>query len=1277
MQGEDHNDDKVLLTRNDISVQSTRESVESSVDSSSERETTTTTTTIQNDGIFSALLPTTTTTTTTMPENILATTTTTTIVDKQPLVNETNSWDVNKMIPDWIEEDDDDDDDDTDLAMSQYHRQEYTNNTARTRDDDDDDQSVPTTKKGQLLERHSPDMLALILSHLTLEEIMMEVSLVSQALRWACRSDELWRILFVARWNISSSFCSSSSSLFHKKKRQRRCWWYESYRHAYANTHDLWIHHWNIVYPHDGDSPGRCCIVPEEQEENENDDDDEHEQTTARDWTRVCPTCRYSKCRNQQQGLPRLVQEMEERGASVQQEAQNAQDPSQTRAQAIHASTRYSVAKWCHYMQQHGLLLLPSPSTSASGCPPAAAATPKQPQQRQRQRRQGKSSRARRAFARASTLHRTIDTRQFESNSMCFLKDTLFFSVLEPDQSSSSQTTTPELTNVQKELYANDSVNNPGAPSTVSYLGPHQEVTQHSWHVVRLTNPDYARPITFRIFVQRSDCFAAYPSQGYLEPGETVHVFLGVRLLGGLIGRAFDSLNVQREATDPFLGSVYDFESHLPHQPFAIRYMFCPVTPCLPPFFTTRGGIKPSFRPTIPQQQTAATSKHKNVVAYMWENVATEAMVRTQYLSAHVHSSYTYQDVARDALVPFDLPVSNAWTTTMTEGETRPTWAPPLVRVAPNLMHDHRGVWEELERGTKLEMELSDAGEAFRTERDCAICHKNWGARAEELGRLFVLQLLLCEAQKRQTNQAMHRIVCLLRKASLQFVPGVNNSQTSRERLYRLLYSIHESLVQMKGRRNLGKAQRRVLVQLEVIADGLCEMASRGHCGQDQQSLWRNAGVYAHPLCTDGAFGQEPVFGTGNWKQEPEYLDSFRRLRHGPGAYNLGVQRDTADQSESTYCQEKEMPDLDFGSAVANALAVIYDPRSLVVHGIHDRLLFDGTLVRRPSFPSPCFAREGGGGQGTPPPHGTSRLYLNDPDVDGSRLINPYAHFKSSYQDYLQNVPPPGIGRFSVTRLEQGENSASLVPLIPENVATDVTPSSAEVLQSNPPNNNNNANHRAVGADEEQEGPNVHDRFNPILAPGRGPRLFNLFWLMSSHFGWNVAESQGGLPVLVDRQILIASQWVANSLMALPLLYTLLARAAGWITTKPLDYHLEGLPYFVDDNEMRYLSASECAYSAATLFLLWLIMGRYAERKMGRSLERSMMEHLPSRPKGSLLLRLANYIKLAFQRRWDRYCPILLQQLSFTPEWNRRSRKDTDNHLAAWRNKDLREHRYV
>ena len=78
-----------------------------------------------------------------------------------------------------------------------------------------------------------------------------------------------------------------------------------------------------------------------------------------------------------------------------------------------------------------------------------------------------------------------------------------------------------------------------------------------------------------------------------------------------------------------------------------------------------------------------------------------------------------------------------------------------------------------------------------------------------------------------------------------------------------------------------------------------------------------------------------------------------------------------------------------------------------------------------------------------------------------------------------------------------------------------------------------------------------------------GPRVINLLWLLSARLGWRVDDGRRPGAMFVNRGILIAAQWLANTLAALPLALSLTARFALLVPSVPLDYHLDGLPYTV------------------------------------------------------------------------------------------------------------------
>lgn len=1206
------------------------------------------------------------------------------------------------LIPDWIPEEEEDEKEIDTASDSVSHN------------------PTPSSAHLSWLERCPPDVSALVLSHLDLPELA-HVSLVSRTLHQACRTDALWRRKFLSRWN----FVPSQN-------------YYQAYQQAYGHVHDLWVTHDNCVPPDDGDAPGRCCIPsPQSPSYTRN-------LTTDNEWNKYCPTCRYAPLSKER--LPRLVQQALETERSFQQPQNNVKDPVQeteveaaahalllkeqnvemtSPSNAIFATTRYAIAKWCRRHLPLERFLCRPLHTRRVAC-------------------------ARRAFAAAATFYRTLSTQQYEADALHFLTDVLFFNV-GTSPSSLTQEAVEESEQLRKDVYGEENDRQPrGSTHSVAALDPIVEISHHSWHMIQLTNPDFVRPLTFRIFIQRADCFTAFPSEGYLEPGQTCQVCLGVRNLGTVLCRAFEALNVQREEVDPFWAEVYTTEAHLPYAPFAIRYMFCPTEPCIPPSFTSRGGVQqaPSLRPAATAQ--AAASKTKDVVSYLWEHVATEACVRTLYLSAHVHSHYTLDDFVRDTLQPFDIRVNRA-----------DSWGPkpwhtvvdPPVYVGPNLLHKDAKLFDRISN-LRLEVELSDAGEAARTEKGCLGCGRDWGQRSEQLGRSHLLQTLISAVHESQQHVQLHNLVLILRHVyTCVYRKSQQDDSLDMDRASEILYVLHSTLLEKRAHPLMSSTHQRLLLRLESVIDELYDViqiriveselpaiaaAERGRGWEP----WRNVGVYPYVTCSDSIFGKKvdieipaevdlPL--TPIVKDELDYLDAFRYLCHSPGLYSLGQQQDPnhtdviapADNRFYGLSYDQDRPrgsDIFMDSnalALATALALIHDPRSLIVHGMYHLVPPPGTISRRPALTNDLFLRQNDRDEpdlmerasvlvkmwkrcrlekyprpklpSLPPRFGcqSTCLLSTDLDHDSHALLHVMARPQmecyllrhSSFRHFIRNIPPPGVGQFSLRDLQDELNTDVASQLVParafieslqdgatENITADDIESAETVNEEEPP----------VGAD------NVNQNgFNPLAGlQGRGPRVIRLLWLLSAQFGWAVDESYGAGSVIVDRRILIASQWVSNSLMVLPLLYTLLARYVQWIASKPIDYHLDGLPFHLE-TEMRYLTAREAGSVSILVLLLWLKMGRYAERRICRSLERSMRDHLSppvsssSVGKQGIISKIIASCVLAFQRVWDLSCPLFLQRRVFTPRWNRRSDTDVMKHFASWRSRDLREHRSV
>jgi len=1251
-----------------------------------------------------------------------------------------------ELIPDWIEEGDDTGEEQVEeLPAPGPHEEE---------------EKVSARESQSWLEELGPDLSALILSHLSVSELMNVTSFVSKSMYRACRTNELWRAKFVARWNYPQEMKN----------------WFEAYKAAYGNSHDLWVTHWNCVSPNDGDSPGRCCISPIQSQvvdcSHENDANG-----LQSPWMKYCPTCRYASGNG---SLPPIIQQAmdrEERKSISEDLVDEAEvtaaahalllqedDSLTSRARAIFATTQYAIAKWCRNERNLSATALAS-----------------------RQSRQ--------AFENAATFHRRIEANQYRSNDLNFLTDVLFFSLVDSHLQQTRQGL-EEKEHLHRDLYTEDDYTSPGAPNTVSSLGPSSETSHHSWHIVCFSNPDFVRPISFRIFVQRPDCFTVFPSEGFLMPGQTCHIVLGVRLLGSLLSEAFEALNVQREEVDPFLADVYAHEAHLPYAPFAIRYVFAPAIPCIPPSFTSRGGIKAAQSLARPAFTQAATSKYKDMREYLWENVATEATVRTLYLSAHVHANYRFEDFQRATLSPFEIQVhvGDKWGSQ----SSRPS-KDPMVYVAPNLQQKDPTVYESLEN-LRLEMELSDAGQSYRTEKQCEACSRDWGPRSEELGRAYILQRLICDSHARRKYLLMCNVVTATRQIyTIVHAQDSPNLSTDLHGINGILYILHGVLVQTRADPSISISQRQYILRLECIVDELTRMVQdrlgdesdseesvvvndeeavpAGHEEKGKPAVieddiidevqlaetpWRNVGVYRFRTCTDSVYDLEIALQpletelafTPILKDELDYLDGFRYLCHSPGIYCLGQQQDPnhedpkilpvfdvktspfsrlipsgkRSRNSDTFMDNRTL-------AFACALSMIHDPRSLLVHGIYDRVSYPGTISRRPKVPPSLFNRT------SPSPRDAlierssvlakkwksqnltkstgatlERYHKSSPILSKSdrRLCLHYAeldveshallhlthedvqnswHHLTALNMYQWNIPPAGVGWYSLSTAKvakDGEPESARIEIFPLRLSdSNGSQASSEVRENENtdwlvrgPAEALDPVHAGVGAVRQRpriENGNQNVQPPPFMgAQGNGPRVVNLLWLMSAHFGWAVDETQGAASVLVDRKILIATQWVSNSLMTLPLLWTLLARYVKWITSKPINYYLEGLPHEVD-NEMRYLTAAECGSAAVLVLALWLIMGRYAERRISRSFERAMMEHLSNSQGASantrFLPRMASHVSIWFQRQWDRISPLFLQRLVFSPRWNHRNDSDVRNHVTAWRSKDLREHR--
>jgi len=251
-----------------------------------------------------------------------------------------------------------------------------------------------------------------------------------------------------------------------------------------------------------------------------------------------------------------------------------------------------------------------------------------------------------------------------------FLTDALFFDVRsshERGRRTSSTSSRERLCGVSSsgniDPSSSSSYDPPPPEESIVRLGPDFETSRHTWHVVRLSNPDFALPITFRAYVQ-SDHFAVYPSEGYLRPGATAYLVLGVRVRGSLTNEEFERFDIERECD----GATTTTGTHLPLVPFALRYMFAPPVACVPHGYSSRpsddGDRRSSLFAAPPGGAAAAAQNNQTpsesamfppVLDHLWDNVSAAADVRTIFLSAHVHSNYGFDEFQDATLAPFDI----------------------------------------------------------------------------------------------------------------------------------------------------------------------------------------------------------------------------------------------------------------------------------------------------------------------------------------------------------------------------------------------------------------------------------------------------------------------------------------------------------------------------------------------------------------------------------------------------------------------------------------------
>jgi len=1163
------------------------------------------------------------------------------------------------------------------------------------REQKDNKSGDKTTKS--IIDRLSPDVFVVLCSYLTIRDVF-SVAESCKSLYKKVKNPDLWQEKFLARWNYHDVTIID---------------WYFAYQQAYCNPHDIWITHWNCVKPNDGLGPGRCCIEQQQQHiydtggesvvdniDNESIKKEESSATRNRHEHR-CPNCRYH---------PNLY--VDATDGNYKGSSDIGRTPISTIAQAIKAATDLRLEESSH--------LLPCKSYS--------------------------SHISKQAFDKATTLHRSLDHRQYEANSLFFLKDLLFFNVHNNHDRNNTDDEPFEMSDWKgyiENLKNNEHRNNTLGRDRDRDDKVHHplrdchtlEPALHSWHLVNICNPDHNRSIGWRISIQRSDCFTVFPSEGYLLPGESNVIVFGVKPLGSLLAHANQQLNVHRESVDKFWRDlICTEEGILPCTPFLVHYHYASSVPCQ---------RADSNNYSLFQQQRQQSDD--NGLRYMdspWRQSSMDKQSTfTFVLSGHVHANYALFEFQRKTLVPYSLPKHLSLGTEKLMNRYLPKSHPlsPVVFCAPQLMEFYPLEWQRLQ-ALWLEEQRNDSIVAsnYRTESACHECGLTWGSRIEELAQAFVLTKLENESECRRQRERLRCIYRLL-KCLIQQQRQKNHEVTmsrSTARINEVANCLYKKVTNYRSAPWLSGKESLVLFQWEVLLDELSRIDSTEQADLEEQKLApvRHAGVYRYPLCTDSIFNKQAAFDYDIskqimidpsmilWKEEPRHLEIFSHMTHGPGnfyfphdgsSHLLGIDKPKAEKSHDDITSTDIFMN-DPLCGLRAAICVLSDPKSLVIHGLYDKIPYPGSLFRRCKLPvlsklnkERCLKKIQRQYKLSLQSFISSSAQLayyqiqDSLDIESLLIVNSLfttyfdlqenSHY-ISLRNFIKNIPPPGNGRFALSASKFYKDKHEDFLIGTEFGFLDKRHSSVEelifeegiqmqgpvsVVESSDKHKliQQNSSSQNLGTANDNFGLQEAANINNAMLP-RGPRVLNFLWMMSAQLGFVVENNHGATSVYVDRRIVIGAQWLSISLMISPLFLTTFARYIQLIPITPTTYKLEGLPYHIE-NRMKFLTEIECGYVTLLLIILYLVLGRWIERYTGRDFLRAMMEQIsiPIPKERRFSYRIYSRILQCGGSIWDSVCPVFLQRLFFVPQWNHRSYIDFLRHISSWKSQQCEERR--
>jgi hypothetical protein len=302
------------------------------------------------------------------------------------------------------------------------------------------------------------------------------------------------------------------------------------------------------------------------------------------------------------------------------------------------------------------------------------------------------------------------------------------------------------------------------------------------------------------------------------------------------------------------------------------------------------------------------------------------------------------------------------------------------------------------------------------------------------------------------------------------------------------------------------------------------------------------------------------------WKQK-----GIRPKNSIPKHTFLGRQIDINHQESESYPpMHTDMFQNDPVKGFACAMSMIIHPENLVGHGVWDRARKPGDIIRCPSLPIDTFFRLGPSERDQRiliqkavnvleewtsiakekiecwmswkrPQSSGGRLHfkgvnyeLNEQDPDGLLITTCFSLqilFHTSLAHYMRNISIMFAPKTGETDLY---DILALYTIV-QPFTRVMFPARTGETRSDEQNNQQRTN---LQIQQNQQQGAVDD--------------INVLWLIARHLNWAVDDEENRGSILIDRRLLIATQWLSNSIMTFSLLASLLSRKFHLIAPFPV-----------------------------------------------------------------------------------------------------------------------------